>query len=568
MFKDIKAFLSSLIKRLSSKKIIKKFFGIIVICLLTVLIPITIAICYFQSDESDEKNVSSDISVSLFDAENSLMVSDVIEEDNIEASHLADILYKLSSTKTKISKPNGFAKKPNMSFTITRNSISSTFKCYFEENVKSSYIEDQNGAFYRPNGDTYSEFLSSEYAESIYKESVPPILNTEIGETLLPKQVLWNYTLNNQTEKISKNYEETQEMLTYRITGAIAFKFSRSPDICNITVTTSAGDTAFSGKLEDLISLTAEENSELSVYIDAKWEKNGKFSSYGEQQYEFKIICTEPSSFNVSANEAFGGEIILLSVSNVTNTESIIYTPSIISQKGPSASSAKALQELYSYKPVFVTKNSNAYALLPIPASIPETEFSFSLSCGISKSDFTLKLKTSEPKEITINPEDTSKNIVLSDLQKASFLKILSDLKYSNRDILLLNEGFLLPKDYGFTQNHSYNSKINNSFTLLASSFTANSTDGASVKSANIGTVLSVGRSELLGNYVVIDHGMGLCTWYCGLSDTSVSEKDILKKGDVIGRAGSTSLLCENGVNILCSVGGIFIDPEDLIIKS
>jgi septal ring factor EnvC (AmiA/AmiB activator) len=58
---------------------------------------------------------------------------------------------------------------------------------------------------------------------------------------------------------------------------------------------------------------------------------------------------------------------------------------------------------------------------------------------------------------------------------------------------------------------------------------------------------------------------MGLLSWYCGLSAVSVKENDILKKGDTIGRAGSSSIFCENGVNILTSVGGVLINPDGLV---
>ena len=155
----------------------------------------------------------------------------------------------------------------------------------------------------------------------------------------------------------------------------------------------------------------------------------------------------------------------------------------------------------------------------------------------------------------------------MTDSQKADFLKLQSSLNYSRSDILLLNGEFALPTDYGFSSGYSYNSKINDSFTLLATSFSAQGADGTSVKSANTGIVLSVGYTELLGNYVIVDHGMGLCTWYCNLSDVTVSEKDILKKGDIIGRSGSHSLLCDNGVTVFCSVGNTLINPSELIAK-
>ena len=565
MFDNIKSSLSSLIKKLRSKKVAKKFLGVIVIFLLTILIPLTIAFCYFFLLDDSQKSISTDISVSLFDINGDLVESDTIEEESIEGSRLVNILYNLSYKKTKITKPTEFTKKPNMSFTVTHNSVTSTFKCYFEEDIKSSYIEDQNGFFYTPHNDTYSAFLSSDYSEPIYKEAIPPALSTEIGDIILPKQVSWSYTLNNDSEKTSSSFENTADMMSYRITGAIDFKFSRSPNACLITVKNLSGETVFSGAPEELLSLTAEENSELLVYITAKWEKNNGFTSYGEQQYEFKIICTEPSEFNISTREACGGQVILLSVTNVTSTESIIYTPSAV----PSGSdaSARAIYELYAYKPIFVKKGSMAYALLPIPASIPKSEFSFSLSCGISKADFTLKLNEASPNQLTIPLDSEEKEITLTDAQKSDFFKIQSALNYSRSDILLLNGEFALPTDYGFTSKYSYNSRVNDSFTLLAASFSAQDTDGASIKSANTGIVLSTGYSELLGNYVIVDHGMGLCTWYCSLSDVTVSEKDILKKGDVIGRAGSHSMLCDNGVTLFCSVGSTLINPSELIAK-
>lgn len=566
MFGDIKSFFSSLIKKLHSKKVVKKFLGVIIIFLLTILIPLTIAFSYFFLLDDSQKNLSTEISASLFDINGDLVESDTVEEESIEESRLVNILYNLSLKKTKVSKPSEFTKKPNMSFTLTHGSTTASYKCYFEEETKSSYLEDHNGFFYTPHNDTYSAFLSSDYSEPIYKEAIPPILSTEVGEIILPNQVTWGYTLNNGAERASSSYEETKDITSYRITGAIDFNFSRSPDECLITVKTLSGETVFSGAPEELVSLTAEENSELLVYINAKWKKSGEFTSYGEQQYEFKIICTEPSEFKISASEAFGGQIILISVSNVTSTESIIYTANTAAKESSDAS-AKAINELVAYKPIFVKSKTNAYALLPIPASIPKTEFSFSLSCGISKSYFNLKLSEATPTPLTIPAAGEEKELILTDVQKAEFLKIQSALNCSRSDILLLNEEFTLPTDYGFTTGYSYNSKINDSFTLLATSFNAPSADGVSVKSANTGIVLSVGFSDLLGNYVIIDHGMGLCTWYCNLSDVTVSEKDILKKGDIIGRAGSHSMLCENGVTVFCSVGGTLINPSELIAK-
>ena len=563
MLNDIKEFLLSFFKNLRSKKFMKNFIWLTVIALLTVMIPLSIAICYTQFIKEEQKDTVPIISVSLFDSKNKLIDSETAQEDIIDASPLANIIYKLSTSRVRVQKPFEFAESPNFNIKISYNSNISNFKCYFKEDVKSSYLEDEHGEFYSLDHTAYSSFLKSKYAETVYKDSVPPTLSTTVGETVLPNNVEWNYKTSDSIEKLSNNYESSDKILTYRITGAISFNFSRSPDICKINAKDIGGNTVFDGSLQELTSLTAEENSELFITVNAEWQKRNEQDSYGKQSYEFKIICAEPSTFKLSTTEAFGGQLILITVGGVSSTDSIIYSPQTLPSEieAASESSAKALHELYSYNPIFVKESSNAYALLPIPVNIPDTTFKFSLACGISKTELTVKLKKTTSNEALLDDFELTK------AQKAEFSRITFYLKHRKNGTLLLNEDFLFPTSYNFSLNHKYNTLINNSFTLLANNYTANVPDGISVQSANIGVVSIVGTSPLLGNYVIVDHGMGLLTWYCGLSDISVAENDILKKGDVIGRAGSSSLLCENGVNIICSVGGILINPDGLISK-
>lgn len=564
MLNKAKEFLLPFFKKYLTKSNAKKFAGPIIIAILTVLIPLTIAVCYMQFVKGGQRVESPEISVSLYDSKGTLIDSDTTQEDIVDASPLANIFYKLTFSKVKAQKPSEFNKKQNMSYTIRYNSDSTTFKCYFEEDSELSYLEDQNGNFFSPDALAYSMLLSSKYSEVIYKESVPPTLITPLGEQISPNQVEWTYTLKDGSTKHSSNYKTDESILTYRIAGAISFDFSRTPDVCAITVQALSGETIFSGSIEDLSALTVEENTELLISINAKWKKSSDVTSYGYQDYDFKIICSEPSTFSISSNEAIGGQALLLSVSDVYKVDSIFYSPissleDIENEIKASDKQSEALKALYSYSPIFVKEGSNAYALIPIPADIPDTEFTFSISCGISKENITVKLKKSTASDALVN------GITLTDAQKAEFSRILLHLNHSKSDVLLLNDGFILPDSYGFTQSQKYNTSINNSFTLLGNSYSSNGEIGTSVQSANIGAVSAVGFSPLLGNYVIVDHGMGLLSWYCGLSAVSVKENDILKKGDTIGRAGSSSIFCENGVNILTSVGGVLINPDGLV---
>ena len=561
MLADIIDFLISLWKKLRTKGFIKKSIWLIVVCLLIVLIPLSIAICYANFTKAEQKNVALDVTVCVYDANGKLIATDTTQEDIIDTSPLVNLFYNLSNSKVRAQKPTEFAKKQTLGFSVTYGTQSSFYKCYFEEDAKASYIESENGSFFSPDSVAYSMFLSSNYSESVYKDSVPPTLQTLNGDTVLPNQVQWNYILSNKAEKSSQNYELTTEALTYRITGAISFNFSQTPDVCTITVKNLDGTTVFFGSPEKLATLNAEENSELLVSIDAKWEPQSELAPYGEQHYDFKIICADPSTFHISKNEASGGEVILLTVKDVENINTILYAPTTAIPNefaNGTDDASKALKELYSYTPIFAKKGSNAYALLPIPANIPNTSFSFYISCGISRAELTVNLKSRSITSKVV--EDTE----LTSAQRAEFSRILFYLNHSSDGILLINDDLILPDAYDFTLEHSYYTKINDSFTLLGTSYSSDLYNGTAVKSAETGIVSAVGYSPLLGNYVIIDHGMGLCSWYCGLSDVSVLKGSILKTGDTVGKAGNSSLLCENGVNIICTVGGILIDPEEL----
>lgn len=54
------------------------------------------------------------------------------------------------------------------------------------------------------------------------------------------------------------------------------------------------------------------------------------------------------------------------------------------------------------------------------------------------------------------------------------------------------------------------------------------------------GTVESVGQNENAGNYILMNHGDGLQTYYCHCSEILVEEGAVIRSGEIIGLVGET----------------------------
>jgi len=66
---------------------------------------------------------------------------------------------------------------------------------------------------------------------------------------------------------------------------------------------------------------------------------------------------------------------------------------------------------------------------------------------------------------------------------------------------------------------------------------------------------------QVRGNTVILDHGLGVFTTYCHLSELNVEERAAVSKGDVIGALGSTGLSTGTHLHWEVRVGGIAVNP-------
>jgi murein DD-endopeptidase MepM/ murein hydrolase activator NlpD len=83
----------------------------------------------------------------------------------------------------------------------------------------------------------------------------------------------------------------------------------------------------------------------------------------------------------------------------------------------------------------------------------------------------------------------------------------------------------------------------------------------APIPAANSGTVAFSGNLGIYGKTVLIDHGFGLFSMYAHLNASDVRKGQTVKKGDSLGRTGSTGLAGGDHLHFSILVHNTFVNP-------
>jgi len=76
------------------------------------------------------------------------------------------------------------------------------------------------------------------------------------------------------------------------------------------------------------------------------------------------------------------------------------------------------------------------------------------------------------------------------------------------------------------------------------------------------------GESGIYGNCIVIDHGFGLQSIYGHLSEFLVKKGDDVKKGQIIGKTGSTGLAGGDHLHFTMQIDGVQVNSVEWWIRT
>lgn len=228
-----------------------------------------------------------------------------------------------------------------------------------------------------------------------------------------------------------------------------------------------------------------------------------------------------------------------------------------------SAKSAAPVVTFRGKRALVTRENGQWVALVGLPLSLKPGQYELSIQAGattqkkfrvVDKKYPEQRVTIKDPRKVEPNPEDMAR--IESEQPKIDIAKnTWREIDDVDLKLQLPADG---PLSSRFGLRRIFNGQPRNPHAGLDIAIPT----GTQVMSAANGKVIDTGDYFFNGNTVFVDHGQGLITMYCHLSEITVNVGDTLAKGQALALSGMTGRVSGPHLHWSVIMNGTMVDPE------
>ena len=403
-----------------------------------------------------------------------------------------------------------------------------------------------------------NRILNTPLADMVYKNNRIPVISLDNGGTNLleiyPKEGEWFIKKPDEkfhSSTVRNNMAASNKVKAYKDRD-FELGFDIEPDMLYIEVL-SDKEIIYSDIYNNFAGyFNLEEMKDLQYILTADWYQNETNDYYGKATYVLDVKYYVQAKIDITP-EADVGDIAAIVAYNTGDDENL------------------ALATDTGYNLNFVTSGTNRVALIPVGLDIEGKNLKVTLTSSADDArDYHIKINEKDypSKNISASKENELKH--LSEESKAA-----KQAKYN--EIFLMNSGknekywtdtFAMPKEGKLLLDYGWRITINGGYEYINDKINIDIDPGNIVKASNAGKVIFAGEVPEDGNLIVIDHGMGIKTWYAHFSEINVKVGDGVLKGQQIGTMTKYTGLYTDilyNLHFAVSVNNVFVNPVTFI---
>lgn len=432
-----------------------------------------------------------------------------------------------------------------------------TFFIDLDESSQKAYLTEGEKT-YSIGPDRYKQLIISpvfkDYMKQAYNTPEIKLLGNDMStELAYVGKGLFHFKSFNNTTKSSNYTSQNTTVDELTINSASDFSLSITADQEPSEITENIyqeGELLHSFPLKDRTIILPNEEGHFTLELSCSWRDMPNDYFEGDATYQISISNDLPVTFNVTQITALPGDCFVITAQNVNEGQ-------VLKVEAP----------FYEKEVTFIPYKNSYIAIMPISAWTEPQKYV--LTTSTTEPSTGTEVKTEYPVEIAYKHFDIQHlTVAPSTLALQSQENIDSDAAYlkearsNSRPEKLWESTFLQPVEGVITTEYSQTRYTNdNPVPSRHSGIDIATARGTPVKASNNGYVTMAMALYLTGNTVVVDHGMGIFTAYCHLDELSVEKGDTVKKGDLVGKVGTTGFSTGPHLHFTIYINGTYVNP-------